>query len=72
MLGAYARYNSANFDAPEDIVVQDVTSLTFGLDFTRTWLRAGAEYEIYDSTFSCTTLRACFKRSCSRRTRYPR
>jgi hypothetical protein len=35
-----------------DLRVQEVTSYTLGSDFNWRWLRAGAEYLIYDSTQS--------------------
>ena len=52
MWGVYSRYNRADYTAPAGIVVQDVSDLAFGTDFYRKWLRAGAEYDIYDSTFA--------------------
>jgi hypothetical protein len=52
MLGTYFRFDNSDYHAPANIVVQDVTSYVFGVDYFRNWLRAGFEYEIYDSTFS--------------------
>jgi hypothetical protein len=52
MLGFYGRYDSSDNTATGGIVVDDVTSLAFGTDFYWKWLRAGAEYQIYDSTFA--------------------
>lgn len=50
--GVYGRAQWFLNNAPPDLLVQDITSYTFGTDVTWRWLRAGAEYEIYDSTFS--------------------
>jgi hypothetical protein len=52
LLGIYARYNNDHYSAPTNIIVQDVSAVAFGTDVNWKWLRAGAEYEIYDSTFS--------------------
>src|SRR5262249_739700 len=52
MLGIYGRYDNADYSADTNIVVQDLREFAFGVDFYRQWLRAGAEYEIYDSTFT--------------------
>lgn len=55
MWGIYGRYNSSDYTAPAGIIVQNVTGWAFGVDFARKWFRAGAEYQIYDSTFSAYT-----------------
>jgi hypothetical protein len=47
-----AATNNADYTAPSTIIVQDINAVAFGVDFFKKWLRAGAEYEIYDSTFS--------------------
>jgi hypothetical protein len=52
MWGMYGRYTGANYSGPPTIVVQDVNSFAIGTDLTWRWLRAGAEYDIYDSTFA--------------------
>ena len=52
LLGVYARVNLSVNNAPAELRVQSVRSYTFGSDLTWRWLRAGAEYEIYDSTES--------------------
>jgi hypothetical protein len=52
LAGIYARVNLSLNNAPKDLRVQEVTSYTFGTDLTWQWLRAGAEYIIYDSTQS--------------------
>jgi hypothetical protein len=52
LLGVYGRVNSVRNDGPEELIIQDITSVAFGADTSWRWLRAGAEYEIYDSTFS--------------------
>jgi hypothetical protein len=53
LLGVYGRYNDANYhpSSPE-IIIENVSSVAFGVDVTWNWLRAGGEYEIYDSTFT--------------------
>lgn len=52
MWGIYGRFNSSDYTADKGVLVQDVTSIAFGVDFSRNWLRAGIEYQIYDATFS--------------------
>jgi hypothetical protein len=52
LLGVYGRLNSVQNNAPPELVVQDLTAWAFGTDVNWRWLRAGAEYEIYDSNFS--------------------
>jgi len=47
--GIYARLNLYLNNAPLDLRVQNLTAYTFGTDVTWKWLRAGAEYEIYNS-----------------------
>lgn len=50
--GLYGRVNWLGSNARSDLRVQDLLSFTFGTDVSWRWLRAGAEHEIYDSTFS--------------------
>ncbi|MDB6028070.1 MAG: hypothetical protein JWM68_4293 [Verrucomicrobiales bacterium] len=50
--GLYARVNLYDNNAPMDLRVQRLMSYNIGSDVTWRWLRAGAEYEIYDSNFS--------------------
>ena len=50
--GLYARVNLYDNNARMDLRVQSLMSYSFGSDVTWNWLRAGAEYEIYDSSFS--------------------
>jgi hypothetical protein len=52
MLGLYARYNDQEHTGSRGIIVEDVTTTTFGTDFHYRWFRAGAEYQIYEATFS--------------------
>ena len=59
--GIYARYNEANYTAATNIVVQDISSVAFGTDVSWKWLRAGFEYEIYDSTFAAYTAGRLFQ-----------
>jgi hypothetical protein len=51
-VGIYGRINLSLNNAPADLRVQEVTAYTLGTDLTWRWLRAGAEYLIYDSTQS--------------------
>ena len=50
-LGIYGRLNWIDNNAPPQAQVQTLTDLVGGLDFNWRWLRAGAEYEDYDSNF---------------------
>ena len=47
--GVYGRLNLFLNNAPEQLRVQNVKSYTVGSDLSWRWLRAGAEYLIYDS-----------------------
>jgi hypothetical protein len=48
----YARVNLWRNNADRDLRVPNLTSYAFGTDVSWRWLRAGAEYEIYDSDLS--------------------
>lgn len=50
--GAYFRLNWLGSNAREEMRVQDLLSYTIGTDCAWRGMRAGAEYEIYDSSFS--------------------
>ncbi|HAM73408.1 MAG TPA: hypothetical protein DCM86_17380 [Verrucomicrobiales bacterium] len=52
LVGVYGRANFALNNAPLDLHVLNTESYTFGSDVNWRWLRAGAEYEIYNSTES--------------------
>ena len=52
LLGVYGRLNSVQNHGTPGLIVQDLTAWDFGADTTWRFLRAGAEYEIYDSSFS--------------------
>jgi hypothetical protein len=52
LVGVYTRVNLSLNNAPAELRVQDIAAYTFGADLTWRWLRAGAEYQIYDSTES--------------------
>ena len=52
LLGVYGRLALSLNDAPVELRVQNVHAYTFGSDLTWHWLRAGAEYQIYDATES--------------------
>jgi len=48
----YTRVNLWRNNADADLRVPDLTSYAFGTDLSWQWLRAGAEYEVYDSDLS--------------------
>ncbi|MEI8290397.1 MAG: hypothetical protein WCH99_13085 [Verrucomicrobiota bacterium] len=50
--GVYGRLNWMGNNAPPEVVTQSLTDLVAGADYKWRWLRAGAEYENYDSNFS--------------------
>jgi hypothetical protein len=50
--GIYGRFSSAQNNAPKELGVQNLAVYTAGSDITWRWLRAGAEYSIYDSDLS--------------------
>ena len=52
--GLYARMNLIRNNAPRDVMALDKTSYTVGTDVTWQWLRAGAEYDTFNSTDSST------------------
>jgi hypothetical protein len=52
LVGIYGRVNLSLNDAAADLRVQNVNAYTIGSDLNYKWLRAGAEYQIYNSTIS--------------------
>jgi hypothetical protein len=52
LMGIYGRINLSLNNAPTDLRIQNLTAYTVGSDLNWKWLRAGAEYVIYDSTLS--------------------
>lgn len=52
LVGVYSRVSLSRNNAPPELRVQQITAYTFGTDLTWRSLRAGAEYEVYDSTES--------------------
>jgi len=50
--GIYGRMNWLDNDAPPTVLTQTLTDLVGGVDYNWRWLRAGAEYEGFDSNFS--------------------
>jgi len=50
-LGLYGRLNWQDNNAPPQVQAQRLTDLAGGLDYNWRWLRFGAEYEDYDSSF---------------------
>ena len=51
-LGFYGRFNLLDNNAPLATLTQTLTDLIGGVDYRRQWLRAGAEVEDYDSSFT--------------------
>ncbi len=49
LVGVYSRVSLSLNDAPGEMHIQNLRSYTFGTDVNWRWLRAGAEYQIYDS-----------------------
>lgn len=52
LLGAYARLSLSDNNAPETMRVLELVNWVVGADFTWKGLRAGAEYQVYDSSES--------------------
>jgi hypothetical protein len=52
LLGVYGRMNSVQNNGTPGLVVQDLSAFAVGADTSWRFLRAGAEYEVYDSNFS--------------------
>jgi hypothetical protein len=52
LLGIYGRMNSVQNHGTPGLIVQDLSAIAVGADTSWRFLRAGAEYEIYDSNFS--------------------
>lgn len=52
LLGVYGRVNLSLNNAPSELRIQNVHAYTVGSDLTWRWLRAGAEFNIYNSTLS--------------------
>jgi len=50
--GLYGRMNWLDNNAPPEVLAQTLTDLVGGVDYTYKWLRTGAEYESYDSSFT--------------------
>lgn len=51
-LSLYGHWNSVQNNASEGLEVQDLQSYAVGMETRWKWLRAGAEYSVYDSNFS--------------------
>jgi hypothetical protein len=52
IFGVYGRLNWLDNNAPPEVITETLTDLVGGADATWRWLRAGAEYENYDSNFT--------------------
>jgi hypothetical protein len=51
-VGLYGRYNSLGNNAPPSVSVESLTDWVGGAEVSLSWLRAGAEYQDYNSNFS--------------------
>jgi hypothetical protein len=52
LIGLYARVNLVDNRGGESMVLQDINDKVVGTDVTWRWLRAGAEYQDYDSNLA--------------------
>jgi hypothetical protein len=52
LVGVYGRLNTVDNDAPPTALEETLTDWVGGADVTWRWLRAGAEYEDFDSNFT--------------------
>ena len=52
LVGVYGRINVVDNNAPAAALAETLTDLVGGADVTWRWLRAGAEYEDFDSSFT--------------------
>ena len=52
IVGFYGRFNAVDNNAPPQALAETLTDLVGGVDITWRWLRAGAEYEDFDSSFT--------------------
>jgi hypothetical protein len=60
-VGLYSRANWMENNAPAEILVQTLTDFVGGVDYSWHWLRAGAEYENYDSNFTQYQAFRCYQ-----------
>jgi len=61
LVGLYARWNVVNNHGGETLVLQNINDRIVGTDFTWRWLRAGAEYEDYESNLAPYTAARLFQ-----------
>jgi hypothetical protein len=59
--GVYGRLNWLDNNAPPQVLTQTLTELVGGTDYAWRWLRAGTEYEDYNSNFNRYTAWRCFE-----------
>ncbi len=52
LLGLYGRLNLQNNYGGKSLILEEITDRVAGMDVTWRWLRAGAEYEVFDSNLS--------------------
>jgi hypothetical protein len=60
-VGLYGRLNIVDNNAPPSALAETLTDLVGGADVTWRWLRAGAEYESFDSNFTRYTAARLFE-----------
>jgi hypothetical protein len=61
LVGLYGRINAVDNNAPPQAMAETLTDLVGGADVSWRWLRAGAEYEDYDSNFTRYTAARFFQ-----------
>ena len=61
LIGLYARLNLVNNHGGETLVLQNITDKIVGTDFSWRGVRAGAEYENYDSNLAPYTAKRLFQ-----------
>ena len=52
LVGLYAQMNLQEHYAAKSLVLEDINDKVMGVDVSWRWVRAGAEYEVYDSNLS--------------------
>lgn len=60
-LGVYMRLNWMDNNAPANVLAETLTDWIFGADYSWRWLRAGVEYEDYNSSFTKYQAIRCFQ-----------
>jgi hypothetical protein len=61
LMGVYARLNLMDNRGALSLLTQNITDKVAGADVSWRWLRAGTEYEIFDSNLGPFTSKRCFQ-----------